>query len=153
MFVPFAKYYFTNTSRIKSKYFWAVFKGLTSFPARMVDVFLLRRKAADGLSQTLFQQADALWEVKHVGISLWWNHGWSHPPRSQAQHSVGEGVGNKRRRPTALASLANGHLSSGVRGSWGYPQRHREVKWVTMFEVRPAVIAPNIQQMSGRPHR
>lgn len=48
-----------------------------------------------------------------------------------------------------LSGPVNGHLSSGVRGSWGYPQRHGEVKWVTMFEVRPAVIAPNIQQMSG----
>lgn len=48
-----------------------------------------------------------------------------------------------------LSGPANGHLSSGVWGSWGYPQRHGEVKWVTKFEVRPAVIAPNIQQMSG----
>lgn len=47
------------------------------------------------------------------------------------------------------AGWVNGHLSSGVWGSWGYPQRHSEVKWVTMFEVCPAVIAPNIQQMSG----
>ncbi|KAK5864531.1 hypothetical protein PBY51_015768 [Eleginops maclovinus] len=52
-------------------------------------------------------------------------------------------------RPQKLSRPVNGHLSSGVRGSWGYPQRHGEVKWVTMFEVRPAVIAPNIQQMSG----
>lgn len=52
-----------------------------------------------------------------------------------------------------LSGLVNGHLSSGVRGCWGYPQRHSEVKWVTMFEVRPAVIAPNIQQMSGSPAR
>ncbi len=52
-------------------------------------------------------------------------------------------------RPLKLSGPANGHLSSGVWGSWGYPQRHGEVKWVTMFEVRPAVIAPNIQQMSG----
>lgn len=60
----------------------------------------------------------------------------------------GEGAWLIGRTPE-LSGPVNGHLSSGVWGSWGYPQRHGEVKWVTMFEVRPAVIAPNIQQMSG----
>ncbi len=54
-----------------------------------------------------------------------------------------------RRQALELSGPVNGHFLAGVWGSWGYPQRRSEVKWVTMFEVRPAVIAPNIQQMSG----
>jgi len=107
------------------------------------------------------QQADTLWEIKHGGDviavksldtthfvpmlsrrksekereALWWTV-WK---RGRLAH----------RQAPKLSGPVNGHLSSGVRGSWGYPQRHGEVKWVTVFEVRPAVIAPNIQQMSG----
>lgn len=105
-------------------------------------------------------------EIKHRGMLSRWNH--YIPPtlfsctaggspckrRKKKKERFYDGLsggkqGLAHRLAPELSGPVSGHLSSGVQGSWGYPQRHSGVKWVTVFEVRPAVISPNIQQMSG----
>lgn len=88
-------------------------------------------------------------------ILLGWNH-WMPPTLLPNMARGGQKDRRKGDPDVVSAGLSaaqqarwNGHLSSGARGSCWSPQRDSEVKWVTVFEVCPAVIGSNIQQMCG----